>query len=193
VTLTDATGIAIRGDTVAVATCSGNSGGVFTFSRSDANATPAQLGISVGCVYGISFDVANNGKLWVASRSQNKVYRFSGTTADFPGVDVNDAYGIAVDTAGNAWVTSCGDNSVQQISSTGSLGSTLTLDDFACPGGLAFDKQGSLWVLSEGSQDNGNLVQVTGTNGTVQLNSLTQVTFGGVAFNPGAAGLPTHQ
>jgi hypothetical protein len=27
----------------------------------------------------------------------------------------------------------------------------------------------------------------------VQLNSLTQVSFGGIAFNPGAAGLPTHQ
>lgn len=178
-----------------VATCSGNpSDGVFTFSRSDANANPVQLGVSVGCTYGISFDVGNNGKLWVASKSQGKVYRFTGTTADFSGVTVSDAYGLAVDTAGNAWVTSCSGNSLQQINSTGSpVGSALALPDSVCPGGLAFDKQGSLWVLSEGSQDNGTLVQVTGGNGVVQLSSLTQVTFGGVAFNPGAAGLPTHQ
>ncbi|HZJ55800.1 MAG TPA: hypothetical protein VFD38_16785 [Myxococcaceae bacterium] len=195
VTLSGATGIAIRGDTVVVATCSGNpSDGVFTFSRSDANANPVQLGVSVGCTYGISFDVGNNGKLWVASKSQGKVYRFTGTTADFSGVTVSDAYGLAVDTAGNAWVTSCSGNSLQQINSTGSpVGSALALPDSVCPGGLAFDKQGSLWVLSEGSQDNGTLVQVTGGNGVVQLSSLTQVTFGGVAFNPGAAGLPTHQ
>jgi secreted PhoX family phosphatase len=82
---------------------------------------------------------------------------------------------------------------VVQISPAGAAGSPLTLPEFSCPGGLAFDKQGNLWVVSEGTADNGNLVQVTGASGTVQLNSLTQVTFGGVAFNPGAAGLPTHQ
>jgi hypothetical protein len=66
------------------------------------------------------------------------------------------------------------------------------LPNFSCPAGVALDKQENLWVVSEGTADNGNLFQVTGGNGTVQLNSLTQVTFGGVAFNPGAAGLPTH-
>ena len=55
------------------------------------------------------------------------------------------------------------------------------------------DKQGGIWVLSAGNGSNGNLVLVNGASGTVQLNSLTLVTFGGVAFNPGAAGLPAHQ
>ena len=195
VALANATGIAIRGDTIAVATCNtgNNTGAVFTFSRSDVNATPVQLGVSVGCTYGISFDVGNNGKLWVASKSQGKVYRFTGTTADFTGVAFTDAYGLAVDTSGNAWVTSCSQNQLVEISSTGTAGTPLALQDFSCPGGLAFDKQGGLWVLSAGSGSNGNLVLVTGSSGNVQLNSLTQVTFGGIAFNPGAAGLPTHQ
>ena len=189
VALQNATGIAIRGDTVAVSTCSGNTGGVFTFSRSDANANPVQLGISVGCTYGISFDI--NGKLWVASKAQGKVYRFTGTTADFTAVSFTDAYGLAVDASGNAWVTSCSGNSLQQISSLGSLmGSALLVPDFPCPGGLALDKQGGLWFLSEGS---GKLIQVNGNSANVQLSSLSQVTFGGLAFNPGAAGLPTHQ
>jgi ligand-binding sensor domain-containing protein len=198
VTLADATGIAIRGDTVAVATCNGTSGGVSTFSRSNVNASPAALGniSSVGCIWGISYDVGNNGKLWVASKSQGKVYRYNaaGTASDFTGVAVADAYGLAVDTAGNAWVTSCSGNSLQQISPAGALvGSALPLDDFSCPGGLAIDKLGNKWVASAGTSNNGNLVQVSGPNGTVQLSSLTQVEFGGVAFNPGADGLPTHQ
>jgi len=121
------------------------------------------------------------------------VYRFTGTTADFTGVAFTDAYGLAVDTSGNAWVTSCSQNQLVEISSTGTAGTPLALQDFSCPGGLAFDKQGGLWVLSAGSGSNGNLVLVTGSSGNVQLNSLTQVTFGGIAFNPGAAGLPTHQ
>ncbi len=196
VTLANATGIAIRGDTVAVATCSGNSGGVSTFSRSDVAATPQALPISVGCIWGISYDVGDNGKLWVASKNQGKVYRFNaaGTSSDFgTAPSVADAYGLAVDSGGRAWVTSCSGNSVVEISPAGAAGSPLSLPDFSCPGGLAFDKQQNLWVVSEGTADNGNLVQVTGGNGTVQLNSLTQVTFGGVAFNPGAAGLPTRQ
>ena len=196
VALANATGIAIRGDTIAVTTCntSNNTGGVFTFSRSDANATPVQMNVAVNCAYGISFDVGNNGKLWVASKSQGKVYRFTGTTADFTAVAITDVYGLAVDTSGNAWVTSCSDDKLWQIGPTGTLvGSALALPDFDCPGGLAFDKQGGLWVLSAGNQTNGNLVLVTGASGNVQLNSLTQVTFGGIAFNPGAAGLPTHQ
>lgn len=196
IALANATGIAIRGDTIAVAACntSNNTGGVFTFSRSDANAAPAALGSISGCIYGISYDVGNSGKLWVASRSQNKVYRYNaaGTTADF-GPTVSDAYGVAVDSAGNGWATSCTGNSLVQISTTGNAGSPLALPDFSCPGGLAFDKAGGLWVLSAGTGANGNLVLVTGGSGNVQLNSLTQVTFGGIAFNPGATGLPTHQ
>ena len=196
VALANATGIAIRGDTIAVTSCntSNNTGGVFTFSRSDANATPVQLNVAVNCAYGISFDVGNNGKIWVASKSQGKVYRFTGTTADFTAVAITDAYGLAVDTSGNAWVTSCSGDSLQEIGPTGTLvGSALALPDFDCPGGLAFDKQGGLWILSAGNGTNGNLILVTGASGNVQLNSLTQVTFGGIAFNPGAAGLPTHQ
>src|SRR5262249_50495028 len=141
ISLANATGIAIRGDTIAVATCSGAAGGVSTFSRSGTNATPVATSISVGCIWGISYDTGNTGKLWVASRSQNKVYRFK---ADFSGSDfgptLTDAYGVAVDTAGNAWATSCSGSVLQQISSTGSLvGSAIALSDPSCPGGLAFD------------------------------------------------------
>ena len=197
VSLPGATGIAIRGTTIAVATCSGSNGGVSTFTRTDANPSPSATTIS-GCIWGISYDVGNNGKLWVASKSQGKVYRFKAdlSTIDLAGFAFADAYGIAIDTSGNAWVSSCSGDLVQEFNSAGTaVGSALALPEFDCPGGLAFDKAGNLWVLSAGSgaTPSGNLVSVASGSGTVQLNSLSQISFGGVAFDPGAAGLPVSQ
>ncbi len=199
VALNDATGIAIRGDTIAVASCSGNS--VSTFSRSNANPTPSPIITSVTCPWGISFDGGDTGKLWVTQKqagANGHVFRFpagGGTAENGVGASVADAYGVVVDASNppKVWVSSCSGNFIQQISPT--LESALALPDFACPGGMAVDKLGNLWVVSAGNQTNpsGNLVQVSGGDGTVQLNSLTQVTFGGLAFNPGAAGLPVHQ
>ena len=198
VSLANATGIAIRGNTIAVGSCSASTGGVSTFTRTDAAPTATATPISVGCVWGLSYDAGNNGKLWVVSKSQSKVYRFNSPTGtiDLNGVALADAYGIAVDGSGNAWVSSCSGNSVQEISPTGTLvGSALSLTDFPCPGGLAIDKQGGLWVLSAGggTGSSGSLVSISGITPTSQLNSLTQVTFGGIAFDPAASSLPVHQ
>lgn len=198
IALNDATGIAIRDDIIAVASCTGNS--VSSFSRSDANATPSKI-ITVTCPWGISFDGGNTGKLWVASKQagvNGHVFRYpagGGTAESGVGAAVADAYGIVVDASNppKVWASSCSGNFIQQVSPT--VGSALALPDFACPGGMALDKLGNLWVISGGNQSNpsGNLVQVTESSGVVQLNSLTQVTFGGLAFDPGAAGLPVHQ
>jgi ligand-binding sensor domain-containing protein len=197
VSLANATGIAIRGATIAVGSCSGATGGVSTFTRTDATPTAAATPISVGCVWGLSYDAGNNGKLWVVSKSGSKVYRFTSPTGsiDLAGVSLTDAYGIAVDGSGNAWVSSCSGNSVQQISAAGVVGSPIALTDFPCPGGLALDKQGTLWVLSAGAGNgnSGSLVSLNGGTPSPQLNSLTQVLFGGIAFDPAAATLPVHQ
>jgi hypothetical protein len=195
VTLNDATGIAIRGDTIAVASCAGSA--VSTFSRTAASPNPMAL-ISITCPWGISYDTGNTGKLWVASKSGangNKVYRYlaNSGTVDGTGIAVTDAYGIAIDSQGNVWASSCSGNFVQKVSPT--VGSQVALLEFACPGGLAFDKADTLWVLSSASGSSGNLLSfpTAGSSGTIQLNSLSQVTFGGLAFDPGAAGLPVHQ
>jgi hypothetical protein len=196
VTLTDATGIAIRGDTVAVASCSGNS--VSTFSRSNGSSTPTGI-ITVTCPWGISFDGGDTGKLWVTSKqagANGHVFRFpagGGTAESGVGAAVADAYGVVVDASNPpaVWASSCSGGFIQQVSPT--VGSQLALNGPGCPGGMAFDKQGGLWVFSAGNGTNGNLVLVTGGTPTSQLNSLTQGAFGGIAFDPGAAGLPTHQ
>jgi hypothetical protein len=84
---------------------------------------------------------------------------------------------------------------MQKLSPSGALvGAAVSLTDFPCPGGVAIDKQGGLWTLSAGgSGSDGSLVLVSGGTPTAQLNSLTDVTFGGFAFEPAGAGLPTHQ
>jgi hypothetical protein len=202
VSVPNPTGIAIRGSVVVVGSCTGAStGAVSTFDRTLANPTASATSISVGCVWGVSFDAGDNGKLWVVSRSGGKVYRFTTATSGtvdpgFTTASIADAYGIALDTSGNAWVSSCNGNSVQKVSSTGALiGAAISLTDFPCPGGLAIDKQGGLWALSAGggSGSSGSLVSVSGGTPTSQLNSLTDVSFGGFAFEPAGAGLPTHQ
>ena len=201
VAVSNATGIAIRGNTVAVGSCSGTSGGVSTFDRTLPQPTASPTTISVGCIWGISFDGGNSGKLWVTSKSGGKVYRFGSATSGtldstFTTASVTDAYGIAVDGSGNGWVSSCSTSTVQEIGPTGSpIGSAISLTEFPCPGGLAFDKQGTLWALSAGGGNgtSGSLVSINGGAGTSQLNSLSQITFGGFAFNPAAATLPVHQ
>jgi hypothetical protein len=202
VSVSNPTGIAIRGNVIAVGSCtSASTGAVSTFDRTVPAPTATAGPISVGCIWGISFDAGDNGKLWVVSRSGGKVYRFTTATSGtvdpgFTTASIADAYGIAVDGSGNAWVSSCNGNSVQKIPPTGTpVGSAIPFTDFPCPGGLALDKQGGLWVLSAGggSGSNGSLVSISGGTPTSQLNSLTDVTFGGFAFNPGATGLPTHQ
>ncbi len=198
VSIPDATGIAINGSTVAVASCSGNS--VSTFTRTDAAPSPTKI-ITVTCPWGISYDGGNTGKLWVTQKqsgANGHVYRFpagGGTAESNVGAAVADAYGVVVDASNppNVWASSCSGNFIQQVSPT--VGSPLALPDFACPGGLAYDKQGNLWVLSEGNTQNpnGSLLELSGGTGTVQLNTLAQVKFGGIAFDPAAAGLPVHQ
>ena len=203
VSVSSPTGIAIRGIVVVVGICTGSStGGVFTFDRSVANPTATQTsGITVGCIWGVTFDAGDTGKLWVVSRSGGKVYRYTTATSGtvdpgFTTASIADAYGIAVDGSGNAWVSSCNGNSVQKIPPSGTpVGAAISLADFPCPGGLAIDKQGGLWALSAGggSGSSGSLVSINAGTPTSQLNSLTDISFGGFAFEPAAAGLPTHQ
>jgi len=199
VSVANPTGISIRGNVVVVGSCTGvSTGAVSTFDRTLGSPTASATSISVGCVWGVSFDAGNNGKLWVVSKSGGKVYRFTTATSGmvdpaFTTASISDAYGIAVDGSGNAWVSSCSGNAVQKVSPTGPLvGSAISLSDFPCPGGLALDKQGNLWVLSAGTGSNGALVTINGGTPTSQLNSLTSITFGGFAFDPAATGLPTH-
>jgi len=209
VAVNDPTGIAISGNTVLVASC--GDGKVYQFQRTDP--APAPTGFITGgvtCPWGISYDSGGTGKVWVTQHSgaNGHVFRYPATGGAIPeagiGTAVNDAYGVAIDVAGNVWVSSCAQSSIQRVHPTPAdtaIGPPL-FTDFACSGGLAFDKAGTLWVVSQGNtgNPNGNLISMTqlqdggvASTGSIQLSNLSQVSFGGLAFDPAAAGLPVHQ
>jgi len=191
-TVTDATGVAIHGDTVLVASCSGNK--VYRLFRSTADAPAPFITGAVSCPWGVAFEAS--GKVWVASKNSGGVARFpatGGPTSETP-VPFSDAYGVAIDANGNVWASSCSGNMVQQLPS----GTPIMDPGFLiCPGGLAFDNSGALWVLSKGQgQTPGALVRITGPAPGGVGNAITpmnQVNFGGIAFSPANASLPVHQ
>lgn len=71
-------------------------------------------------------------------------------------------YGIAIDAAGDAWVTNTSGNSVIELTPNGTVGTTLT-GSLVGPKGLAFDKSGNLWVANPTA---GTVVEFAGAAGT---------------------------
>jgi hypothetical protein len=195
VDVNDATGIAIHGDTVLVASCADNK--VYRLFRSTQDGPAPFITGGVSCPWGVAFEAG--GKIWVASKTSGAVARYpatGGPTSETP-VSFADAYGVAIDASGNVWASSCSGNKVQQL--TPSAGTAITDPDFLiCPGGLAFDNSGALWVLSKGRGPSfdGALVRITGPAAGGVGSAITpmhQVQFGGIAFSPANAALPLHQ
>jgi hypothetical protein len=192
VAVNDATGVAIKGDTVLVASCNDNK--VYRLFRSTQDAPAAFITGGVSCPWGVAFDSA--GKVWVASKNSGAVARFpaTGGGSSETSTAFADAYGVAIDASGNVWASSCSGNMVEQLPS----GTPITDPNFLiCPGGLAFDNSGALWVLSKGQGPTpGALVRITGpAQGNVgnAITPMNQVNFGGIAFSPANAALPVHQ
>jgi sugar lactone lactonase YvrE len=192
VTVNDAKGIAVNGDTVLVA--SGADGKVYRLFRSTQDA-PAAFITGVSGPRGVAFDSA--GKVWVASSGAVARYPATGGGSSETSVAFADALGVAIDVNGGVWASSCSGNRVQQL--TPSVGTAITDPDFLiCPGGLAFDNSGALWVLSKGQGPSfdGALVRIAGPAAGGVGNAITpmhQVDFGGIAFSPAKVGLPVHQ
>jgi hypothetical protein len=90
--------------------------------------------------------------------------------------DIGGPSAIAFDRAGNQWVANCGHSTLvkfdsQDITQSGSpdaaivIGATTVMvangdaNSLDCPGGLAFDKQGNLWVANALSDQDGSLAE----------------------------------
>ncbi len=58
---------------------------------------------------------------------------------------------IAIDSAGNIWVTNWGSNNVSELSSAGVLINTYTVG--SNPSGIAIDSAGNVWVTNQGSNN----------------------------------------
>ena len=67
--------------------------------------------------------------------------------------------GIAIDGAGNVWVTNQNSGNVSELSPTGALLGTYTVGSL--PSAIAIDGAGNVWVAKEGS--NGNVLELSPT------------------------------
>ncbi len=71
-------------------------------------------------------------------------------------------YGIAIDAAGDAWVTNTAGSSVIELTPSGAVGTTLT-GPLVGPKGIALDKSGNVWVANPSA---GTVVKFAGGTGT---------------------------
>jgi streptogramin lyase len=73
-------------------------------------------------------------------------------------------YGIAIDAAGNAWVTNESGTTVTELSTTGNSLATPTATDLAGAQGIAVDRTGNVWVANTAGN---SVVKFTLTGGAV--------------------------
>ena len=94
----------------------------------------------------------------------------------YPGF--HNPIGIAIDNAGNVWVTNEGDNTVSELSPTTVAGiyqTIATYDVSSNPyGGIAIDNTGNIWVTNEGNNSVTEL-SPTSTPGIYQTNTTYDV------------------
>jgi sugar lactone lactonase YvrE len=162
----------------------------------------------------LAFDAA--GSLWVADYQANRILRYdpsqlAATGSPTPAVltaadsSLRNPSGLAFDAAGNLWVSNLSSATVVAFS-TGQLQSpgarvprvVLSSDrgSLTLPAGLAFDADGSLWVLGgTGSLTNFASASLGATGAPVpaaRLQISGESLFWGVALSPRPAGLPLH-
>ena len=103
------------------------------FANGLAHADTVYVGTDTGDIW--QYTSANSGSLFASLSGEN-------------------IGGIAVDSAGNVYMSTLTHGTVEEYSSTGTHLQTFTSPDFSNPGGLAFDKSGNLYVANEGYGNN---------------------------------------
>ena len=99
----------------------------------------------------------------------------------FTGGGVDDPNALAIDGAGNVWMTNGGNNTVTELSSLGSpaTGSPYTSAGFSTVSGIAIDTAGNAWVTNN-----------TGGTGTGSITKITSLGSVGTAFTNGGLSGP---
>ena len=163
----------------------------------------------------IAFDA--EGSLWVTDIQHQAIVKYSSAQlavsgSPIPSVVVSaldeslgEPSGIAFDPTGNLWVANIGTQEIgafssAQLAASGSpsphIKISTNVGTLRVPTGLAFDSDGSLWVLtSDGGLEKFTTEQIAVSNSpaptvAVQLNG--HLDFWSVAFWPAPAGLPSN-
>ena len=164
---------------------------------------------------GLAFDAS--GAMWMSDSQSNKVVKYlpeqletSGfltpaVVLSTLGTTLVNPSGLAFDESGNLWVANSGSQriakfSLDQLAATGSPVPQIVLAPAASsvhlPEGLAFDSDGSLWVMTaDGILEKfaSSLLRATGApEPSVHLTFPNHVLFWSVAFWPKPPGLPLN-
>ena len=176
---------------------------------------PAVTISGLGRPAGLAFDAA--GSLWVADSRRSKLASFSEAQLDTSGflvprvvisalaASMATPSGIAFDADGNLWVGNIGNQTVvafspAQLAATGTPAPHVVLSanagSLSIPTGLAFDPDGSLWVMGgTGALEKFPRTSL-GTSGaptpSVRLTFTNYTLFWNVAFWPKPAALPLN-
>ena len=164
---------------------------------------------------GLAFDAS--GALWMSDSRSNKIVKYSAEQLETSGfltpavvlsplgTTLVNPTGLAFDASGNLWVANSGSQRIvkfssEQLAATGSPVPQTILTPAAAsayfPEGLAFDSDGSLWVITvDGILDKftSNQLLATGTpEPSVHLILPDRLLFWSVAFWPKPSGLPLN-
>jgi sugar lactone lactonase YvrE len=174
---------------------------------------PAVVVFGVGQPTALAFDAA--GSLWVSDYMANRIVRYdaaqlsaSGSptpTVVLTGINgsIENPSGLAFDDSGNLWVSNLVGGTVVafgpgQLAASGSPAPRVVLSSnassLALPAGLAFDTDGSLWVVGGAGSltrfGKSSLASTAAPVPAARLQISGHTLFWGVAIWPGPGGLP---
>lgn len=163
-----------------------------------------------GTAVAMAFD--GSGNLWTANQ-ENTVSKYTiffssfSSSAFFSGGGLNGPGGIAIDHAGNVWVTNTTGNSLSEFDKNGNALSPVggfTGGGMNGPVGVAVDGDGNVWVSSPGAgvlskfDSNGNALSPAGgfalsttTDKALQIDNVGNVWYGGLVVYGAAAPVTT--
>lgn len=134
-----------------------------------------------------------SGNVWVTnsgvSSNSPSVSQFNNAGSPNAAFGANGLYlsgatagGLAIDLSGNAWITTS-DNNVLEVSSSGSILTTLSNNGLNDPTGVAIDGNGYIWAVNSASGAN----SVSGFDNTGAALANSPFTGGGIAAPAGIA------
>lgn len=162
----------------------------------------------------LAFDAA--GSLWIADDLEHSIFTFTAAQLAAPGPvsgrrvlgvlnGLNNPAGMAFDGAGNLWIANVGGDNVVAFTPDQLVAPqprepnvvlTSTNGSLALPVGLAFDANGSLWVVGGGGGlarfDPASLATSGAPEPSVRLRLSGRTVFWSVAFWPRPVGLPIN-